>query len=239
MYLIHRCLLPICVRLWRICSKSYIACRSHLSSITRRKGATSLTTLGGVISFLVLTLFCGVMVTHLSCSSLPAISNPANPFLPQGLAGAAQAIPYALFMFLGVEQAANAAGDMHAPMKNLPKALFLAVGTVLLIGLSVLLFSSAGDITAVAAADGNPLYVAITKIGAGEHHPWLTSAIGIGSIIALLSTVFSLIYASSRQIFSLALGGLLLNAILTFVETRLVNWIRRKGRRGVMFARSS
>lgn len=168
----------------------------------------SLTMVGGFLSFAVLALFCVAMAPGFSVAGLYWHEGGGATLLPHGLAGAWQAIPYALFMFLGVEQAANAAGDMHEPVRNLPKAIFFAVATVLAIGMSVLVFSTAGGIAAVAAADGNPLYVAMSHL-AGQSNAWLEWGIGIGSIVSLLSTVFSLIYAASRQFYSLARAGLL------------------------------
>ena len=175
--------------------------------------AVSLTMAGGFVAVGVLAVFCIALAPHLSWQALHSSRSGTPSLLPNGFAGVLQCIPYALFMFLGVEQAANAAGDMHEPARNLPRAIFASVGTILLVGLAVLVCSAAGGIDRVAAAQGDPLYIALTgALGSGTHR-WLETAIGAGSVLALLSTVFSLGYASSRQFGSLAQGVFLPSAL--------------------------
>jgi len=171
--------------------------------------AVSLTMAGGFVSVGVLAIFCASLAPDLSWQALHSISSGTPSLLPHGIAGALQCIPYALFMFLGVEQAANAAGDMHEPERSLPKAIFAAVATILLMGVAVLIASAAGGVDRVAAANGDPLYVAITGAKGAGTQRWLETAVGAGSVLALVSTVFSLAYASSAQFRSLAEGGLL------------------------------
>ena len=181
--------------------------------------AVSLTMAGGFVSVAVLAVFCASLAPDLTWQALLSTKSGTPSLLPNGIAGALQCIPYALFMFLGVEQAANAAGDMHQPARSLPKAIFAAVATILLVGVAVLVASAAGGVDRVAAADGDPLYVAITGAKGAGTQWWLETAVGAGSVLALLSTVFSLAYASSAQFRSLAEGGLL-PPILGRVNTR-------------------
>ncbi|MCO5397614.1 APC family permease [Ralstonia soli] len=171
--------------------------------------AVFLTTVGGFFSVAVLVFFCAAMVPGFSLAALYSHHDGVATLLPNGIRGALECIPYALFMFLGVEQAANAAGDMHEPSKHLPKAIFAAVGTVVTIGISVLIFAAGGGVERVAAADGNPLFVAVAGAKFAGATGGIETAVGIGSIVSLLSTAFSLVYAASRQFFSLAKGGFL------------------------------
>lgn len=170
--------------------------------------AVSLTMIGGLIAAAALAVFCAGMAPAFSMAALYSRVDGTPSLLPQGILGALQCIPYALFMFLGVEQAANAAGEMREPMRDLPKAICTAVATILLLGFAVLVFSAAGGVDRLAAAEGDPLYVAAAGAqasGAG----WLGTAVGLGSIVSLLATVFSLTYVSSRQFHSLAKSGFL------------------------------
>ena len=171
--------------------------------------AVFLTVAGGSLAVIVLLYFCGVMAPSFSTSALYTNHNGVPTLFPHGTAGIVQCVPYALFMFLGVEQAANAAGEMHEPMKNLPKAIFTSTAAVLLIGLSVLVFAGGAGVEKVAAADGNPLFVAMMNSKHGLGRNWLATLIGAGSMTSLLATAFSLFYASSRQFFSLAKAGYL------------------------------
>jgi ethanolamine permease len=177
--------------------------------------AMSLTTIGGFFSVLVLLVFCAAMLPRFSAAGLYSQGAAGPTLLPHGAYGVLECIPYALFMFFGVEQAANAAGEMHQPNRNLPKALLAAVGIVLVIGMSVLVLATGGGVDRVAAADGNPLYVAMhgnASAGAGVV-AWVGDIIGIGSVVSLLATTFSLVYASSRQFQSLASSGFLPQAL--------------------------
>jgi len=169
--------------------------------------AVFLTTVGGFFSVAVLVFFCVAMAPGFSVAALYSHHDGAATLLPNGIRGALECIPYALFMFLGVEQAANAAGDMHEPSKHLPKAIFAAVGTVVTIGISVLVFAAGAGVERVAVADGNPLFVAVASGKFGGASGWFETAVGVGSIVSLLSTAFSLVYAASRQFFSLAKAG--------------------------------
>lgn len=171
--------------------------------------AAFLTMAGGFLSLSVLIIFCAAMSSSFSFISLYSQQHGEPTLFPNGVAGVMQCIPYALFMFLGVEQAANAAGDMHDPMKNLPKAIFVSVGSILLIGVSVLVFASGVGVIKVAAAEGNPLFVAVANGDAVPAKVWFEKIVGIGSIISLIATAFSLYYTSSRQFFSLAKAGYL------------------------------
>lgn len=169
--------------------------------------AASLTTAGGFFSVAVLLLFCAAMLPRFDPASL---YSRGRTLLPHGGHGVLECVPYALFMFFGVEQAANAAGEMHQPSRNLPKALLAAVGVVLVIGIGVLVLATGGGgLERVAAAQGNPLYVAMRGAPAGAAPAWLGDVVGVGSIVSLVATAFSLVYAASRQFHSLAVSGLL------------------------------
>jgi len=171
--------------------------------------AVTLTAAGGLFSVIVLLLFCAAMLPHFSVAGLYSQRQGAATVFPHGAYGVIECIPYALFMFFGVEQAANAVGDMHQPGRNLPKALLAAVGVILALGSAVLVLATGGGgIARVALADGNPLYVAMGGPGLANLG-WLGTAVGAGSIVSLVSTVFSMTYSGSRQLYSLAQSGLL------------------------------
>jgi ethanolamine permease len=121
-----------------------------------------------------------------------------------GFAGAFAALPYALWLYLAVEQAALAAEEAVDPGKTIPKALAIAVLTLLASGLSVLLFAPAGGgVDQIAGAD-DPLLAALTSPSAYGHPNWITGIIGAGALIGLIATFFSVVYASSRQLYSLS-----------------------------------
>ncbi len=171
--------------------------------------AVGMTMAGGFLAVIVLLVFVVAMAFCFDSRNLYSIAGGRPTLFPAGVQGAFACIPYALFMYLGVEQAASAAGDMTSPGKALPRALFVAVFIVILIAMAVLLFSAAGAGVARIAASPDPLYAAITGSGAYGTNTWVARMVGAGAIVSLLATMFSLTYASSKQIQALAKTGML------------------------------
>jgi len=162
----------------------------------------------GAIAVAVLALFCGSMAQFARAPNL--VSNTgAGGLFPHGAFGILAAIPYALWMFLGVEQAALAAEEAFDPGRTMPKALTIGVLTLLVVGLGVLVLGPAGAGTDSISTAADPLYAALTSPLAFGRENWLTRVIGTGALIGLIATFFSIVYASSRQLFSLARDGYL------------------------------
>jgi ethanolamine permease len=162
----------------------------------------------GAIAVAVLALFCGSMAQFAHAPNL--VSNTgAGGLFPHGAFGILAAIPYALWMFLGVEQAALAAEETFDPGRTMPKALTIGVLTLLVVGLGVLVLGPAGAGTDSISTAADPLYSALTSPLAFGQENWLTRVIGTGALVGLIATFFSIVYASSRQLFSLARDGYL------------------------------
>lgn len=134
-----------------------------------------------------------VIVAGISYGNIAA---PLSAPLQSGLAPAAAIL---FFVFLGFEEIANLAEEIHDPPRNLPRAIFLSIGitTVLyvLVSLAVVVLASPNEL----AASSAPLTLAIQKI-------WPASG-GLLSAIALFATantVLITLVATSRLAFSLA-----------------------------------
>jgi ethanolamine permease len=156
----------------------------------------------GAIAIAALLLFCASMAPFAQVAHL--LSHDGGGFFPHGFAGVFAALPYALWLYLAVEQAALAAEETADPGKTIPKALAVAVLTLLASGLSVLLFAPAGGgVDQIGGAD-DPLLAALTSPLAYGHHNWITGIIGAGALVGLIATFFSVVYASSRQLYSLS-----------------------------------
>jgi ethanolamine permease len=162
----------------------------------------------GAIAVAVLVLFCGSMAQFAHAPNLVSHTGAGGLF-PHGAFGILAAIPYALWMFLGVEQAALAAEETFDPGRTMPKALTIGVLTLLVVGLGVLVFGPAGAGTDSISTAADPLYAALTSPLAFGQENWLTRVIGTGALVGLIATFFSIVYASSRQLFSLARDGYL------------------------------
>ncbi len=166
------------------------------------RDAVSVTMWVGAIAIAVLLLFCASMAPFVDTAHL--LSKNGGGWFPHGFAGVLAALPYALWLFIAVEQAALAAEEAVDPAKTIPKALTVAVLTLLLSGLGVLVFGPAGGgVDQIGSAD-DPLFAALTSPLAYGHQNWITRTIGAGALVGLIATFFSVVYASSRQLYSLS-----------------------------------
>ena len=172
--------------------------------------AVGLTVAVGVAALVILVAFCLFMAPEFQSARLFSTApDGTSSLLPHGFAGAARCIPFALFLFLGVEQSAHAAAEMRDMARNMPKALAMAIGVAFVIGMCVLLIATGGTGADRLAAVDDPLFAAITanpgRAGAG----FMGRLVGAGALVALLGTFFSLAYAGSRQFYHLAQAGFL------------------------------
>lgn len=157
----------------------------------------------GALALLAILLFGATMVPHF---------DPANLTLPGqrlhvDLAGIFSCIPFAIWLFIAVEQTAAAAEEVSEPSRNMPRGIIVAVLTLLVSAMVVLLLGvGGGGIQHIGSAD-DPLYAAMASPEVGGTAGWMTAFVGLGGIVGLLGTLFSLIYSTSRQIFALARDG--------------------------------
>jgi ethanolamine permease len=172
--------------------------------------AVGLTVAVGVAALVILIAFCLFMAPEFQSSRLFSVaSDGAKTLLPHGLAGAARCIPFALFLFLGVEQAAHAAAEMRNMARDMPKALATAIGVAFVIGICVLLIATGGAGADRLAAVDDPLFASVTANPGRAGEAFMVRLVGGGALVALLGTFFSLAYAGSRQFYHLAQGGFL------------------------------
>lgn len=183
--------------------------------------AVGLTVAVGVTALVILVAFCLYMAPEFQSARLfSALPGGARSLLPHGLAGAARCIPFALFLFLGVEQSAHAAAEMRDMARNMPKALATAIGVAFVIGLCVLLIATGGTGADRLAAVDDPLFAAITANPGREGAAFMTRLVSAGALVALLGTFFSIAYAGSRQFYHLAHAGFLPKAVFGGVNAR-------------------
>lgn len=172
------------------------------------RDAMLLTMLTGCVGLIVLAVFCCYSLTHFRIENWMTVGPRGLPTVfPVGLIGVLQCIPYALFVFLGVEQAAQAAPEMKDMTRSLPKALVTATGIVAAIGLTVLVLAvGAGGVDRLAPSN-DPLLTVIETNPHTAAYGFMRNLVGIGALFSLIATFFSLFYASSRQFYQLARAG--------------------------------
>ncbi|MGC6328310.1 amino acid permease [Rhizorhabdus sp. FW153] len=159
----------------------------------------------GALAVAGLLLFDVAMMPHFDSANLVR----AGERLHVDPAGIFACIPYAIWLFISVEQSAAASEDVDDPARNMPRGIIAAVATLLISGLGVLVLGAgAGGIERIGTA-ADPLYAALAGVPAGVPH-WVIVGVGLSGILGLIATLFSLIYAASRQLFALARDGFMI-----------------------------
>ena len=177
-----------------------------LMQLRGAREAVGTTMVVGLIAVLALVAFIFAMAPF---ASVERLLSPQHALFAHGASGVLGSLPFALWLFLGVEQSALAAEETADPGRTVPRALTIAVATLLIVGLGVLTVGPAGSGTEVLRRADDPLYAALTSPLAYGRPTWLTTVIGIGALIGLIATFFSVVYTSSRQLYSLARDGYL------------------------------
>ena len=133
---------------------------------------------------------------------LPA-ATPAGCPLAGG--GIAQALPFAIWFYLAIEQLPLAAEESRNPTRDMPKALLWGI-LALIVASLLTLFLNAGIApgAAVVGQSDEPLFLAFTTIfgdGIGA------SALALVAVAGLVASFHTIIYAYGRNIYSLSRAG--------------------------------
>ena len=126
-------------------------------------------------------------------------------WLPFGWTGVAQALPFAIWFYLAIEQLPLAAEESRNPQRDLPRALRWGILTLIVASVLTLLLNAgiAPGAAAVGASD-EPLFLAFTTIfgdGIGA------SALALVAVAGLVASFHTIIYAYGRNIYSLSRAG--------------------------------
>lgn len=158
-------------------------------------------TLGVLVLFGVMALFSG----KLDFASLWNIEpDPGQSvFLPHGIMGILFAIPFGVWLFLGIEELPLAAEEAHNPEKDIPRAAVWARLTLILTGLLVLFFNTALLGAEATGASVEPLLDGFrVMVGDG----W-AAVLGIFALIGLLASLQGIMFAYGRNMYSLSRAG--------------------------------
>ncbi|MDH4581692.1 amino acid permease [Pseudomonas sp. BN415] len=169
--------------------------------------ALGLTLLAGAIAAVTLLVFGAAMLPELETANLLGETGGFTAAL--SLHGIFACVPFAIWMFICIEQVSSAAEEAANPGHAMSRGILAAVATLLLTAVTVLVCApgAAGVQTVGAAAD--PLFAAMTHSGSYDASSWLARLVGAGAICGLLATFFSVVYSASRQLFALARDGYL------------------------------
>jgi len=173
----------------------------------------------------------------------------AWPYFP-GRAGAASAtvgeLPFALWLYLGIEQLPLAAEESHNPRQDMPRGLLYGLATLVAISfLTVVLSAGIAPGAAEVAKSNEPLFLGFRTIfGAGIR----TRLLALLACAGLIASFHAIIFGYGRQIYSLSRAGyfptwlsvthgmrrtphraLLSGAALGFGAALAIHWTRQGG----------
>jgi ethanolamine permease len=142
-----------------------------------------------------------------------------GPFLPFGVYGVLAAMPFAVWLFLAIEQLPLAAEESADPKRDMPKGIMLGMFTLIALGFLVLLFNpsipierqvsdASGALTTVHGAfalgtSGEPILDGFRVIFRTE----AASALALAAVTGLVASFHAIIFAYGRQIYSLSRAG--------------------------------
>lgn len=131
----------------------------------------------------------------------------SSRFLPEGIVGIWTALPFAMWLFLAVEGVPLAAEEATDPKKDLPKGIIASMIILIFFASMVLFLAPGGAGANLMKAHGAPLVGALGFIYGNDS---LTAKfVNVVGLFGLIASFFSIIYAYSRQIFSLSRAGYL------------------------------
>lgn len=165
--------------------------------------ALGLTLLAGAVAVAALLIFGGAMLPFVQFDQLLSVT-PSNEL---SLSGVFACVPFAIWLFITVEQTGSAAEEAREPGRNMPRGILAAIGVLLLTALTVLICAPGAGGVALVGAAGDPLYAAMTSPSAYGQDNWLATVVGLGALFGLVATFFSLTYAGSRQLYAMARDG--------------------------------
>lgn len=122
---------------------------------------------------------------------------------PVHLHGIWLALPFSVTFFLGLEGVPFASEEADNPERNVPIGLLSALSIVAAFGALVLLFGPAGAGLDILKGSGDPILAGLSASIIGVPS-WTIMAINLAAIAGLTVSLFSGIYACSRQVFAMA-----------------------------------
>ncbi|NDV86019.1 amino acid permease [Aurantimonas aggregata] len=128
-----------------------------------------------------------------------------GPFLPFGLTGALTALPFAVWLFLAIEQLPLAAEESVDPKRDMPKGILFGMLTLIVSAFMILFLNPSlpGVGSFALGSSGEPLLEGFSAIyGSG-----IAKLLAFVAIIGLIASFHTIIFAQGRQIYSLSRAG--------------------------------
>lgn len=131
---------------------------------------------------------------------------PANwhPFLPYKVSGVFQGAALVFFAYLGFDAVSSSAAEVKNAKKNMPIGIIgtLLVATFLYMAVAVVL---TGMVKYTKLDVANPVAFALQAV----NQNWTAGLISVGALIGMFTMMVTMIYSSSRLVYSIGRDGLL------------------------------
>lgn len=128
-----------------------------------------------------------------------------GPFLPNGFMGVLAAMPFAVWLFLAIEQLPLAAEESVDPKRDMPRGIIAGIFTLILSAFMILWLNSSviGIGSYKLATSAEPLLDGFKAIyGEG-----IAKTLSLVAVIGLVASFHTIIFAKGRQIYSLSRAG--------------------------------
>lgn len=132
----------------------------------------------------------------------------ASPYIPRGVSpwnAAFLELPFALWLYLGIEQLPLAAEESHDPARDMPRGILYGLVTLIVVSfLTVVLSSGIAPGVVQVAKSNEPLFLGFQAIfGKGM----TTRVLALFACTGLIASFHTIIFAYGRQIYSLSRAG--------------------------------
>lgn len=132
------------------------------------------------------------------------LSGGGGAFLPMGILGALKAMPFAVWLFLAIEQLPLAAEESVDPKKDMPRGLTYGMITLILSAFLTLWLNAAIPLGSFALSQsGEPLLDGFKALFGDT----IAKPLALVASIGLMASFHTIIFAFGRQIYSLSRAG--------------------------------
>jgi ethanolamine permease len=143
---------------------------------------------------------------------LVELAEGGGPFLPNGVQGILAALPFAVWLYLAIEQLPLAAEESHDPKRDMPKGLLLGIATLVFSAFMTLSLNSAIPVKAADGSASGAFYLGASAEPLLDGFRAIYGAtaanlLSLCAVIGLIASFHTIIFAFGRQIFSLSRAG--------------------------------
>ena len=187
---------------WLVLYAIFVALNTAGASVSFRFAViVSILSVGILLVFAVLALASGSADFGSLWNIAPAAGG--STFLPFGVASIFFAMPFAMWLFLGIEELPLAAEEAHNPERDIPRAGRGGLATLVITGGIVMVLNPAVLGAEVAGSSGEPLLDAFAAIIPGN----VAAILSAFALIGLLASVQGIMFAYGRNMYSLSRAG--------------------------------